>query len=306
MNSLISPLEVKVRQPELCTNCRTHDCLRGNESQRGCETALHLPRKVGNMDCTFCLDCARACPHDNVGVLAVVPGADLVRDPLRSSIGRLSQRLDLAALGLVLVSAAFVGAAAMTRPVMTWLSDTTTQLGLRSPRPLIACFFVMTLAVLPVLVVGSAVALGRALTRAATPTREFFCRFSLALVPLGAAMWAGHSLFHWLSGYATVWPILQQASSEFGLHFLGTPDWNWATRAVSPDGLLSLQVLLLDVGLLLTLYVGWRIAREEVPQARSALRLVSPWMCVVLALFSLGVWIFLQPMQMRGITDAMM
>ena len=28
--SLVSPLEVKVRQPEVCAGCTTHDCLRGN------------------------------------------------------------------------------------------------------------------------------------------------------------------------------------------------------------------------------------------------------------------------------------
>jgi hypothetical protein len=119
-------------------------------------------------------------------------------------------------------------------------------------------------------------------------------------------MWAGHFLFHWLSGYGMAWPVLQQAASEFGLHVLGTPDWSWAGRTVSADSLLSLQLLLLDAGLLLTLYVGWRIARDEIPQARGALRLLSPWMCVALALFALGVWVFLQPMQMRGMMEAMM
>ena len=34
--------------------------------QRGCELGLFLPAKVGNIDCTFCLDCVQACPHDNI------------------------------------------------------------------------------------------------------------------------------------------------------------------------------------------------------------------------------------------------
>jgi polyferredoxin len=72
--SLVSPLEVKVRDPDVCADCQTHDCLRGNARQRGCEMDLYLPRKSGNFDCTFCLDCVRACPHDNVGVMAVPPG----------------------------------------------------------------------------------------------------------------------------------------------------------------------------------------------------------------------------------------
>src|SRR5437899_6278588 len=52
----------------------------------GCELRLFQPRKSGNMDCTFCLDCAHACPHDNVGVLAVPPGQDLWRDSVRSGV----------------------------------------------------------------------------------------------------------------------------------------------------------------------------------------------------------------------------
>ncbi len=72
--SLVSPLEVKVRKPDVCASCKTHDCLRGNERQRGCEMDLYLPRKSGNLDCTFCLDCVRACPHDNIGVMAVRAG----------------------------------------------------------------------------------------------------------------------------------------------------------------------------------------------------------------------------------------
>ena len=42
--------------------------------QRGCELALFQPRKIGNLDCTFCLDCVHACPHDNVGIGCRVPG----------------------------------------------------------------------------------------------------------------------------------------------------------------------------------------------------------------------------------------
>ena len=41
------------------------------------------PRKVGNLDCTFCLDCVQACPHDNVGIISRLPADELVRDPMR-------------------------------------------------------------------------------------------------------------------------------------------------------------------------------------------------------------------------------
>ena len=64
----LSPLEVEVRDQQVCSSCHTKDCIRGRREpasdlvvlQRGCELALFLPAKAGNMDCTFCLDCVHA------------------------------------------------------------------------------------------------------------------------------------------------------------------------------------------------------------------------------------------------------
>ncbi|TBR23091.1 4Fe-4S binding protein, partial [bacterium] len=73
--SALSPFEVSAKDLSVCAGCRTKDCLRGRREGglvvlRGCELGLFLPRKVGNMDCTFCLDCVAACPADNVGLRA--------------------------------------------------------------------------------------------------------------------------------------------------------------------------------------------------------------------------------------------
>ena len=63
------------------------------------------------------------------------------------------------------------------------------------------------------------------------------CRLSLALVPLGLAMWAGHSLFHVVTGWSTAWPT-SAPPSTWGLtgsasHMdvaAGTPDAGLAPR----------------------------------------------------------------------------
>jgi cytochrome c oxidase assembly factor CtaG len=73
VQSLVSPLEVKARDPAICASCRTKDCIRGRDGIPGCELHLFLPRKASNMDCTACLDCVHACPHDNVGLIASPP-----------------------------------------------------------------------------------------------------------------------------------------------------------------------------------------------------------------------------------------
>ncbi len=123
VQSVISPLEVRVRQPSVCTSCRSHDCIQGRidargVSHHGCELQLFLPRKQSNLDCTFCLDCVRACPEDNVGLIATMPTATLWRNGARSGLGRLSHRTDYAALAIVLVFGAFANAAGMTRPIV--------------------------------------------------------------------------------------------------------------------------------------------------------------------------------------------
>jgi cytochrome c oxidase assembly factor CtaG len=138
VQSLASPLEVRVRDATVCETCTTHECLHGTPSIPGCRLQLFQPLKQGNLDCTFCLDCVGACPNRNVGVLAVVPTTELVAGSLHSKRGKfalgasLAPRADLATLIVVLVFAAFLNAAGMVGPVVAWRDRCTEFFGLSS------------------------------------------------------------------------------------------------------------------------------------------------------------------------------
>jgi polyferredoxin len=292
LGSLVSPLEVRTRDREACNSCSTYDCIRGNQHQRGCELQLFLPRKVGNMDCTFCLDCVKACPHDNVGILALAPARDLATDTARSSLGRFSRRPDIAALALVVVFSALLSAGAMVGPAAAWRE--------RLPWPATGVLYLFALVLAPVLLVHAAVFAGRKLAQIAKPTRELFCRFALALLPVGLAMWAAHVLFHLSTAWTTAWPVTQRAAQDVGIGWLGAPRWNTLMPAFAPDTTLAIQMLLMDAGVLLSLYVGWRIARSCTNRPRDGILLLAPWVALVVFLYGAGVWVFLQPMQMRG------
>jgi ferredoxin len=260
ISSLVSPGEIGVRKKEVCQTCRTHDCIRGNAQSRGCELYLFQPKKAGNLDCTFCLDCVKACPHDNVGYLPVIPASTLVSDPYRSSLGRLSKRNDLAALVLVMVFGAFVNAAGMVGPVTMW------EHGRRAVPWILAGLIFGGVIGAPALAVGLCGGLNRLMGLTAQTMR----RFVLALAPIGFAMWCAHLLYH--------------LSTPFGV-----PGW-----------MTELQILVLDGGLLLTLYVCWRVAQQNATQVRKELAIVAPWAALSCALYGVGIWILLQPMQMRG------
>jgi len=301
--SLVSPLEVKVRKPDVCASCQTHDCLRGNQQQRGCEMDLYLPRKAGNFDCTFCLDCVRACPHDNIGVMAVAPGASLIQTPQPPSVVRQLRRPDIAVLTLVFVSAAFANAAMMVTPISNWRDHIATRLNLSSPLAVTNALVYFALIVAPVTLVMGSVIAGRTSARIAAPARELIGRFSWALVPLAVGMWAAHFLFHFIMGWNSAWPVLQRIAGEFGWANAGQHISTGFNSILSIDQLRMLQTLLLDIGLLTSLYLGWRIARSSAARLRVALRMMAPWSSVAVGLYLFGVWTCLQSMQMRGLAN---
>jgi hypothetical protein len=131
--------------------------------------------------------------------------------------------------------------------------------------------------------------------------KELFCRFSQALLPLGLAMWTAHLLFHLITGWATLDPALHQAAADLGWHLFAPAHWVMEQPLLTANTLLSVQLLLLDAGLLLTLYLGWRLARQWAKTSGRAVLLLLPWATMVAVAYATGVWIMLQPMQMRGV-----
>jgi cytochrome c oxidase assembly factor CtaG/polyferredoxin len=292
VQSLASPLEVKARDPAVCVSCRTKDCIRGRDGIPGCELYLFVPHKAGNMDCTTCLDCVHACPHDNVGLIAAPPGTELWNDRQRSGIGRFGRRPDIAALVLVLVFGAFANAAGMVGPVAEWQGRLALVVGVHSSLAATTAFYLLTLVALPLLAVGGAAALSRRWGRLGAGTLEVATRYAYALVPLGFGMWLAHYCYHFLTSYDTAVPVAQRFLADLDLTSLCEPAWGYSCcRPVTP-WLLPLELLFLDVGLLVSLYTGYRLA--------PTLKALVPWALLSLLLFAAGVWILFQPMQMRG------
>jgi cytochrome c oxidase assembly factor CtaG/polyferredoxin len=293
VQSLLSPLEVKVRDSQVCASCRNKDCLRGRDGIPGCELHLFQPRKVGSLDCTFCLDCVHACPHENIGILARFPASELWRDSFRSGVGRLHRRTDLAALVLVLVFGAFANAAGMVGPIVQWREGHSSFLTN-------AIFYFLALVALPLLSVSAAAVVSRRCGHLDARIREIATRYSFALVPLGFAMWLSHYSFHFLTSYDTIVPVTQRFAADLGCTILGEPQWVVGCCRTVGGWLPRLEIFCLDLGLLLALYTGWRMALEQTPRWSQALKVLLPWAVLMLLLFLAGVWIVLQPMQMRG------
>lgn len=296
VSSLASPAEVKVRDADVCASCRTKDCLVGNELQRGCELELLQPRKSGNMDCTFCLDCVRACPHDNVGILASNPRADLVGDPARSSVGRFANRPDLAVMVGVITAAAFLNAGAMTRSAVQFQTWMEASLGIAVSAVLSSIAFVVLLVALPWGLASGAARVASLWTGVKVSLRAEVSSSLVLFAPLGFAMWLAHFVFHFLSGFFSVWPVVERIRSDVA----GTPPpSDWLPGSLAFAGLPALQILFLNAGFLLTLWLLWR--KSENLASTSSVRFFLPWAVLAAAVYVTGVWILFQPMEMRGL-----
>ena len=308
VSSLFSPTELTVKTQGVCASCETRDCIRGNEKQRGCELELFLPQKVGNLDCTLCMDCVKACPHDNIAIYLSSPMREASRDPLRSSIRRLSTRLDLAMIMLVVALAGFLNAAAMIEPGSALLAKLATHLAPSRRIAAGAAGTILAGCIFTSLFWLMASVMRRMLHPHAgseVSQRQLFSRFVLTLMPLGLGMWAAHLPFHLVTTWQSALPLLEQfladSAGRFGIHTAVLIEWaHTGSMAASQGSLLAMQLLLLDAGLLLSLYGAWRVARDLQPTPANAVRTLSPWAVGLLALYAFGFWILLQPMQMRG------
>ena len=313
--SAVSPLEVKVRDPGVCARAGQWTASAARRpvpaapaenpgrvslpvvAQRGCELALFQPLKVGNQDCTFCLDCAHACPHDNVGLVSRLPGAELLADTPRSGVGRIRGRKDLAALVLVFTFGALLNAFGMVSPVyavQAWLSR---LLGTTNRVPILGLLFVAALVVEPAVLLG----LAAWATRRATGGRR------------AAAAAAGHALrlqpgapgLHRVAGALRL-PLPHRGTDGHPGHPkrpgragpAGAGRAGLAAGRFAEGSVYPMQLGFLALGLVGAWFVAVRLGRQDHPESPWGVYL--PWLLLHAVRFALAVWLMAQPMEMRG------
>jgi flagellar biosynthesis protein FliQ len=265
--SLISPFSVNAKNLDVCRSCDSKACLKGTASQRGCELGLFVPKKSGNWNCTFCMDCARACPHDNVTVSST--------GDIALATGRFWQRGDITALIFVFTFGALFNAFAMVQASQVLTLPGTAFLILL----MVPTGFLMLSEVWNKL-------------RALAPSTRLLAP---ALIPLGFSIWFGHYIFHFLTGALTFIPVLVSlwpGSDVDPMIWAGFP------MGVPLPVVAPFQQGALGVGAIAGLFIAQRRARTFVHDR--ALAFAIPWHILIVGLSIFASWIFSLPMDMRG------
>lgn len=299
VGSTISPLQITARDRDVCRTCAGKECVNGSAKVLGCGTELFVPLVKSNLDCTFCLDCARACPHDNV---ALAP-----RRPLQELAGAAwPRRWDVAFLALVFTFAALGNAFGMVPPVYALEARLSGVLRTGNEGLLLLLILGVTMLLLPALLGIGAAWLSRALSATRNselgvpPLRVVFARYAPTAAPLGFAIWLAHYWFHFAGGALTIVPVLQDFVLDHGITALGTKP-NWSFGPIMPaEWLLPVQVAAIVVGFAASLFAANRVAQQSHPEPQAIRRAVLPWLALFLLLAFAAVYLFSLPMEMRG------
>lgn len=321
--STASPTQIAVKDHSKCQSCQGKECVNGSfatesiiridkipfidadgnlhykdvqvennpQGVLGCGTELFPPQIKGNMDCVLCLDCARACPHDNIGLMTRTPGRELLK------AGTWAKRWDMSLFVIILAFMAVVNAFGMVPPVFALL-EWFAGIGFASEiLPLFLIFFLGGI-VAPVILSLIAARLTQILTFTGNKIslRDTVATFAPAFIPLGFGIWIAHYAFHFLIAPLSFIPIFQE--------FFGASQGDWVAFGFQVDISLIglLQVIALLGGFLWSMFIAQE-ASTRVYGKRSSFGALMPWSMMLLVLMIAAYQVFSLPMEMRGTED---
>ena len=327
-----APTQITSKNLDICKSCVGKECVNGSyalepviridqipiassagetksvevkhspQGTAGCGLELFVPQITTNLDCTLCLDCVRACPHDNVALMVRTPGRELGEE------GSWRNRWDVAFLVYILGATAILNAFGMVTPVYGFMNDLAETLGLLSATWLsneavdaiiLSIMFIGFGVLAPVGLTMWSAWLSRFLTRTDKKysQRDVVTAFAPAFVPMSLGIWIAHYGFHFLIGFLTIIPVFQNFLIDHRVRFLGEP--NWTLGGIEDLQVVGVvQVASLLGGFLWSMFIAQKVSLRLF--RRNSMFGLIPWALLLLLMAYLSYVIFGFDMEMRG------
>ncbi len=296
--ALFSGIEFRSRDKDVCRRCRSKECVRGSDTAYGCPTFVYPGGLKTNTYCIQCGECLQACPHDNMAVNLRPWGSDLAAS--------YRPRTDEAYLALLMLSITAFHGLTMT-PVWgemaRWMHQTLSLNNLIAFSSGMAAIMFAPILVFGGLVYVSYLLGSGSAARPHGPStyHDYFIRYAYAVLPIALFYHLAHNLEHLLMEGPKV---IGLASDPFGWgwNLFGTLGWT-PPPLVSLDVLWILQILLVLVGHVYSLWAAQRVSLSLFSDRKAALRSQLPMLVGMICFSVFSLWLLKQPMQMR--TSAM-
>lgn len=225
--SQIAPIELRIKDKQVCANCEGKPCYNGSANGYGCPWDVFPGGLTKNTYCGLCMECIRTCPHDNLAVNLRPFSADLAKP---------SSRMDEAFKAFIMLGSAMIYAGVLLGP---WgsLKDAAYNVG-------IGAWFIYAVVFLSIIFIIMPSLFGLCVMRFENLNafKKRFAALATSLIPLGLMFWVAFSLSFVLTN-ATY--ILASLSDPLGLgwNLFGTANATWQpmlTSILAPAQTLSL------------------------------------------------------------------
>ena len=242
--SQAAPLELRVKDKQVCVACVGKPCYNGSENGYGCPWDVFPGGLTRNTYCGLCLECIRTCPHDNIAINLRPFSADLARP---------STRIDEAFKAFIMLGSAMVYAGVLLGP---WgaIKDAAYHVGTSAWFIYAGIFLAIILVILPGLFAS-----GILMTKKPLPFKRRFACLATALIPLGLMFWVAFSLSFVLTNASYIFASLSDPFG-FGWNLFGTANIAWQPMLTSI--LAPAQTLALVGGLIWSAGTAQKAAKE--------------------------------------------
>mgnify|MGYP003392550048 FL=1 len=288
MSSMFAPFEIRSKDAEVCQQCQTKDCYRGNEHSYGCPT-FEFPGggMDSNRDCILCTECIKACPKENVTMRLRMWGRDLW--------ARRKARLDESVAAIVLAAIVTMVSLVLVLflPKVYFLMRPILPAGKPPndwPRLVsIAIIYLGGIALALLLFYGFSY-LSRLFSGVKdTKTRAIFTHFGYAVIPLGVMKFLSDILDHIFRTWGAVMDVTRALIRDFPLNRLMLEGVT-VKQLMSAEQTYLLQIGMIGIGFGFSLYIAFKLAGRLFPERTTAFRAFLPIGAFIFILTMAAVW----------------
>lgn len=262
--SMASTLELRVKSRDICKGHKTKECITGSESGYGCPWFQYPGNMERNNYCGLCMECVKTCPKDNIA-LNFRPFASDTK----------MKGLDEAWKAFIMMTLAAVYSIFLLGPwgfLKDWANPTMS--GKWGGFTIYAVILVSACLVIIPAIYGFFVVLAKFLSKAANVNfKTLFIRFSYVLVPMGLMSWIAFSLSLVMVNYSYIITIISDPFG-WGWNLFHTKYFHWAP--FHPELLPYLQVFVLLVGMVISIFKGFEVAKDIFKEKDKAIRSMIP------------------------------
>ncbi len=278
--SMAAPLELRVKDPQVCVSHKDKECYLGSDQGYGCPWLVFPATLKENTYCGLCTECLKTCSQNNIALQLRPFGEDLTK--------RTKTRLDEAYKAFIMLTCAFAYGLVLLGPFGA-LKNAANDVGTSGWLAYAGVFIAANLLVVPGLFYAAA-ALGRwwgGLRK--RPVRQVMLEYATALIPLGLAAWMAFSLGFVLVSASYVLPVLSDPFG-WGWNLIGYTGAAW--KPLLPGLIPLLQVPLLVGGLLAAINLTLKAARRQT-DGTAALRAASPTLALLTVVTASFIMVFI-------------